>query len=62
MKTGAVSGPPPPVSSDVADDIASSSEQDPKGTSVPGEEDLKIGDDSKTSEAEKESSMFEFLS
>lgn len=35
-----MSGQPPPLSSDVTDDIASSSEQDLQGTAMPGQDDI----------------------
>ena len=38
MKTGSVSGPPPPVSSDIIDDIVSASEKDTMGVNAPGQE------------------------
>ena len=43
MKTGPVTEPPPPVSSELKDALVSSSEQDPKGHNAPGQEDLSQG-------------------
>ncbi|KAL1302287.1 hypothetical protein AAFC00_002705 [Neodothiora populina] len=39
-KTGPISGQPPPVSSEITDDIMSSAENDLNGTNAPGQEDL----------------------
>ena len=38
MKTGPVTGQPPPVSSEVTEAILKSSEQDPQGQNAPGQD------------------------
>lgn len=48
-KTGSVSGPPPPVSSEVTDDIVSSSKEDPKGLNAPAQDDEEAGEKTKSS-------------
>lgn len=46
-KTGSVSGPPPPVSSEVTDDIMASTKSDPEGVNVPGKDEPTDGQDVK---------------
>lgn len=38
MKTGPVSGQPPPVDKEITSEILASAEQDPKGQSAPGQD------------------------
>ena len=55
MKTGPVTEAPPPISQEVASDLISASEKDPKGLSAPGQDSVAETDgEPKKEKSEKE--------
>ena len=55
MKTGPVTEPPPPVSQEIASDLISASEKDPKGLNAPGQDTVgETGGEPRKEKSEKE--------